>query len=152
MAARHSIHQMLGEAIGAAAVHADAFDVANANDLSADIIIAVALIGKVHEALCRGAQVRAAVQYCGHFGAAHRAVQTIRTEKQNIAGENLVLADVCFDDEAGTDGAAEDVFGFRGFQIFGGEDAETKLLGGDGVIAGEEHGLAAADQITSGVA
>jgi hypothetical protein len=146
------IGRILRQAIRPAAVHANAFHVPNADDQRGDIITTVALVGNIHKAVCRSLQLRFGAQNGGHIGAAHRAMHTVRAKQQDISSENLVLADVRFDHELGTDAAAKNVAGVRYFQIRGGENTKAELIVGDGVIARELRCLAAAYQVAARIA
>ena len=80
--------------VGPPAVHAHAFDAANADQLQADIITAVPLVGNIDQPLCRVRQVAAMARDGRHLRAGHRAVQAVGAEQQNIAREDLVFVDI----------------------------------------------------------
>ena len=65
------------EQIGPSAIHADAFDTPNTYQLQADIITAVALIGNIHQAPCRGGQIGAMASHRADFSRRDRIMQAI---------------------------------------------------------------------------
>ena len=70
------------------AVHAHAFDAANANQLNADIITAVPLVGNIHQLAAPPASNRRRVPATrGHLRRRHGAVQPVGAQQQDIAGE-----------------------------------------------------------------
>ena len=57
----------LGEPVRSPAVHAHAFHTANADQLQADIITTVSLVGNIHQSLCRLRQIATVARERGHF-------------------------------------------------------------------------------------
>jgi hypothetical protein len=61
----------LGKPVRSPAVHADPFDTANADQVQADIITTVSLVGNIHESLRGCGQVATVAGERGHLGSPH---------------------------------------------------------------------------------
>ena len=80
------------QAVRPSAIHSDAFHTAHANDLDADIVTAVLLVGKGDQSFGGGVQVGFVGQtIAASSDDSDRPVQTIGAKDENIVGQDLVL-------------------------------------------------------------
>src|SRR5207249_6342593 len=89
----------LTKIVGPPPVHAHAFDASNADELHADIIAAVSLVGKRHQLLGGGREAVTVGDEVGDFGCGHRAVQAVRAKHQNVGGKQLKVVRVDADEQ-----------------------------------------------------
>src|SRR5581483_1302818 len=97
----------LAKLVRPAAVHAYAFDAANADQLDAYIVAAVALIRKGNQAFGGAGKIGSASHQRADLVILQGAVQAVRAEDQQVAGKDLMIAGFDAYEHIGSERAAE---------------------------------------------
>src|SRR5260370_39836388 len=111
------------ELVGSTAVYSHAFHAANTNELNTDVVAAVLLVRAVNEFPGHGFQIVIASNRGGNFPIGHGAVQTIGTQQQHVAREQLDFVDFYPDEQPATQGPAENVSRGRRIRFLSGKQA-----------------------------
>ena len=92
----------LAKLVRSSPIHSHPFDAPNANDLSTDIIAAIALIRKRYQLLRGLMEIAVLVHNARHVVRAHSAVQPVAAEQQHIVRDYLRLVDINIDEKVVT--------------------------------------------------
>ncbi len=140
------------ELVGPAPVHADAFHVLHADELYADIIAAVPLVGNVHQLVGALVQVPGVRHQGGDFGGFDGGVHAVGTLQEDIARQEQVLGGLGADEHLGAYRAAQQVARLRAGRCSGRKHSQPDLLVDQGVVAREHFRAAVANQVATRIA
>ena len=95
------------EFIGPPTIHSHAFHFSHADELDADVVAAVSLVGQGDEPFCSRVQVTTVGDGVGHIKRGHGAVESVRAKQQHVATQNLVIAGFDADKQVASQRPAE---------------------------------------------
>src|SRR5690349_8986083 len=92
--------------VGPPAIHGRALDIADAYQLNADVVTTISLVGNPYKLFGGYAEVRIDTDDQLDIGSRDGAMQAVRAQQQDVAGQKLVLADIGGHEKIAPDRAA----------------------------------------------
>lgn len=134
-----------------AAVHANSLYTADADQLNANIIAAIALLRNIHQPRCRAGQGRIGAKRLYDVISIHRVVKTIRAQQQSVAHRELMFTCFDVDEHVCSQGAAKQMRRRRGRSFLRRDQTHAHLFTRNRMIACQRNRKIAANEIAPGI-